>query len=236
NRLPRLFRGEGEHRRENGEKAREDVEQGRLRAAPARVTDGPRVKRVFERIEVEARHRAFEFDDAQVGVVNLTAIVRGLYAGDESVGDAANQSIDRLHCVASNDVAAAEVFQITEYEANAVAQVAIDAADLLDDVGAEAHVVDRLDRRRPKPQHVGAPTRHRFAGVDAGAARLRHRPALLVVDPAILHHALVRRTSANCDGGDQGTAEPSAELIAAFDNQIAGPRHSVAAEYGQMRD
>ena len=69
----------------------------------------------------------------------------------------------------------------------------------------------------------------------SGSARLRHRAALLVVDPAVLDDSLVRRGALDRNAGQERAAEPAAELIAAFEIHVARPRHAVVPEHGEMR-
>src|SRR6516225_11846501 len=45
----------------------------------------------------------------------------------------------------------------------------------------------------------------------------------------------IRRTCLDGDAGDERTPKPTAKLIAAFDHEVARPRHPVVSQHGQVR-
>src|SRR5581483_11128242 len=118
-----------------------------LRAAPPRSIRGARIEPVLERVKIKARKiLALKSDDLQIRAVQIEIVQQSTNARDPAVRLLARQRVERFHTLARHDRIGRKIEEVAGHETQAVAHVSIDAANLLDDVGAETHVVHKFDR------------------------------------------------------------------------------------------
>ena len=192
-----------------------------LRGA-ARVARGREgVHAVFEHVEIKgAQVHDGEFVDCLVDAMELEGFVPGEDLFGEIARAGQHVAVERQKLGLGDLIARrVEAVQISEQEAEGVAQLFVELGAALHQVLAGGHVFAEINRRDPQAHDLAAHAVGNVHRIDAVAERFRHGAALLVERPAGGCDTRVGRAAAQRDRGQQRRVEPSAVLVAALEIQ-----------------
>ena len=223
--LPNLFRRENEYRRSEPHERIADFPNRGLRGAARLVLRGFRVEAIFQHVKVK---RA-EVHDAVImdGVVDAVEfVIRVPFAAFLHQFRSAVQHppVDFFELVVRERVARRiKISQVSQREAEGVANLAIGLGELGHHPFAHLYVRLVFDRCDPEAQQVRTPLLANLSRGNHVTERLGHRPALLVERPAVRDDSAIRRRVARAGGHQQRAMEPAAILIRSFEVNIGGP-------------
>ena len=230
-----------DRRREAQQRFRNAVDGGLRRTARA-ISRRKSVETVLQHVEIksaEIHHRKIvqRVEDA----MEFKSLVPFAALRDEFRRPGKHPAVELFHFGVGHRIARGiETGEISQREAERVAQLAVRLGKLRHHVVGHAHVRRIILRRNPQAQQIRAPLLAHFRGQHGIAQRFRHRLALGVERPPVREHVPVRSAIPHGDADKQRAVEPSAILVRPFEIHIRRPRKLLpigieAIEHRQMR-
>ncbi len=115
-----------------------------------------------------------------------------------------------------------EIVEVPQHEAGGVPETPVGIAQLLQDIGRQAHVVPVVLRGDPQAQDFGAVLVHDFLGGDDVAQGFGHLAAVAVHHEAVGQHPFIRRRPPGAHAGQEAAVEPAPVLVRAFQIEVRG--------------